>query len=154
MPIRKNEGHLHVFNVGNVKCKMCVYVCVCVCECSVAQSCLSLCDPMDCCPSDSSVHGIFQARILESPGKINEKYLLNVQQKTIIYESMKFRGEVWLEIQMSLFRTQMVLKAISMEEKTLGIIIKRNEKFKNPSIWKISRRREHFVSHQKKGLRQ
>ena len=77
MPIRKNEGHLHLFNVGNVKSKMCV--CVCVCECSVAQSCLSLCDSMDCCPSDSSVHGIFQARILESPGKINEKYLLHVQ---------------------------------------------------------------------------
>ena len=30
-----------------------------------AQSCLTLCDPMDCSPSGSSVHGIFQARILE-----------------------------------------------------------------------------------------
>ena len=29
------------------------------------QSCLILCDPMDCSPSGSSVHGIFQARILE-----------------------------------------------------------------------------------------
>ena len=29
------------------------------------QSCLVLCDPMDCSPSDSSVHGILQARILE-----------------------------------------------------------------------------------------
>ena len=28
----------------------------------VAQSCLTLCDPMDCSPSDSSVHGILQAR--------------------------------------------------------------------------------------------
>ena len=27
----------------------------------VAQSCLTLCDPMDCSPSGSSVHGIFQA---------------------------------------------------------------------------------------------
>ena len=40
---------------------------------------------------------------------------------------------------MLLFRTQMVLKAIKMEEKTLGIIIKRNEKSKNPSVWKIGR---------------
>ena len=32
---------------------------------SVAQSCLTLCDPMDCSLPDSSVHGIFQARILE-----------------------------------------------------------------------------------------
>ena len=31
----------------------------------VAQSCLTLCDPMDCSLSGFSVHGIFQARILE-----------------------------------------------------------------------------------------
>ena len=30
----------------------------------VAQSCLTLCDPMDCRLRGSSVHGIFQARIL------------------------------------------------------------------------------------------
>ena len=30
----------------------------------VAQSCLTLCNPMDCSPPGSSVHGIFQARIL------------------------------------------------------------------------------------------
>ena len=30
----------------------------------VTQSCLSLCDPMDCSPPGSSVHGIFQARAL------------------------------------------------------------------------------------------
>jgi len=29
------------------------------------QKCLTLCDPMNCSPSDSSVHGILQARILE-----------------------------------------------------------------------------------------
>ena len=29
------------------------------------QLCTALCDPMDCSPSDSSVHGILQARILE-----------------------------------------------------------------------------------------
>ena len=29
------------------------------------QSCLTLCDPMDCSPPGSSVHGISQARILE-----------------------------------------------------------------------------------------
>ena len=28
-------------------------------------SCLTLCDPMDCGPPGSSVHGILQARILE-----------------------------------------------------------------------------------------
>ena len=33
--------------------------------CSVAQPCLTLCDPMDCSPPGSSVHGSSQARILE-----------------------------------------------------------------------------------------
>ena len=28
------------------------------------QSCPTLCDPMDCSPPGSSVHGIFQARVL------------------------------------------------------------------------------------------
>ena len=58
---------------------MCVCVCVCVCVSGgvfvcrgvclcvwvCAQSCLTLCDPMDYDPPGSSVHGIFQARILE-----------------------------------------------------------------------------------------
>ena len=50
-------------------------MCVCVCVCSVAKSCLTLCDPMDCSPPGSSVHGISQVRILEwvaspSPGDL------------------------------------------------------------------------------------
>ena len=31
----------------------------------VTQSCPTLCDPMDCSPPGSSVHGILQARTLE-----------------------------------------------------------------------------------------
>ena len=34
-------------------------------EVLVAQSCPTLCDPMDCSPSGSSVHEILQERILE-----------------------------------------------------------------------------------------
>ena len=34
-------------------------------ESEVAQSCQTLSDPMDCSPPGSSVHGIFQARVLE-----------------------------------------------------------------------------------------
>ena len=29
------------------------------------QSCPTLCDPMDCSPPGSSIHGVFQARVLE-----------------------------------------------------------------------------------------
>ena len=44
-------------------------------ESDVAQSCLTFCDPIDCSPPGSSVHGIFQARVLEwvafpSPGDL------------------------------------------------------------------------------------
>ena len=34
-------------------------------EVLVTQSCLTLCDCMDCSPPGSSVHGILQAQILE-----------------------------------------------------------------------------------------
>ena len=34
-------------------------------ESEFTQSCPTLCDPMDCSPPGSSVHGIFQARVLE-----------------------------------------------------------------------------------------
>ena len=49
---------------------LCVCVCVCVHACTyvcvlVIQSCLTLCDPMDCSLPGSSVHGTLQARILE-----------------------------------------------------------------------------------------
>ena len=52
---------------------VCVCVCVCVCVYAraracvlVAQSCPTLCNPMDNSPPGSSVHGILQARILGS----------------------------------------------------------------------------------------
>ena len=38
------------------------YMCVCA---KLLQSYLTLCDPMDCSPTDSSVHGVLQARRLE-----------------------------------------------------------------------------------------
>ena len=48
------------------------YICTCMCihiyiiiVCLIAQSCLTLCYPLDCSPPDSSVHGILQTIILE-----------------------------------------------------------------------------------------
>ena len=42
-----------------------VFVCVCVCVCVlVAHSYLTLCDPMDCSQSGSSVHWVIKERIL------------------------------------------------------------------------------------------
>ena len=48
-----------------------IWVCVCVCVCVcvrmhiITKLCLTLWDPRDCSPPNSSVWGIFQARILE-----------------------------------------------------------------------------------------
>ena len=50
--------------VRNINPKLSPNKCFC-CFCLVTQSCLTLCNPMDCSPPGSSVHGILQARILE-----------------------------------------------------------------------------------------
>ena len=52
---------------------VCMYM-LCVCS-KLLRSCLTLCDPIDHSSPGSSVHGIFQARILEwvaifSPGDL------------------------------------------------------------------------------------
>ena len=53
----ENENTLH-----DVIMDICDYVKV---KALVTQSCVSLCDPMECSPSGFSVHGISQTRILE-----------------------------------------------------------------------------------------
>ena len=42
-----------------------VYLTLCMHACSVTQSCQALCDPMECNPPGSSVHGILRQVILE-----------------------------------------------------------------------------------------
>ena len=54
----------------------------------VTQSCPTLCDPMDCRPPGSSVHGILQARILEwvaMPFSNNETFLMHTIVRTKIF---------------------------------------------------------------------
>ena len=57
-------------------------------ESEVAQSCPTLSDPMYCSPPGSSIHGIFQARVLEwgaitfSPTK-SRKYLNNEKSQVL-----------------------------------------------------------------------
>ena len=49
-------------------------------ESEVAQSCPTLCDPMDCSFLGSSVHGIFQARVLEWGAIAFSGFYLNFPQ--------------------------------------------------------------------------
>ena len=62
--------YIHVFYLH-------VYVCVCVCA-EWFQPCLTLCYPMDCSPPGSSIHGIFQVRIL-SGYCIHQEYWRSLQ---------------------------------------------------------------------------
>ena len=52
-------------------------------ESKVAQSCLTLSDPMDYSLPGSSVHGIFQARVLERDVIAFSSPTANQQKKTI-----------------------------------------------------------------------
>ena len=65
----------------------CVCVCVCVCVCLhmlSLQSCPSLYDPTDCSPPGSSVHGILQARILESLVMPSSKWSSQTRNQTCV----------------------------------------------------------------------
>ena len=50
---------------------------------AVAQSCLTLRDPVDCSLPGSSIHGIFQARVLEWGAITFSAYKLNKQGDNI-----------------------------------------------------------------------
>ena len=50
-------------------------------ESEVAQSCPTLSDPMDCSPRGSSVHGIFQATVLEWGATAFSRVLIDHQNK-------------------------------------------------------------------------
>ena len=59
-------------------------------ESEVAQSCPTLSDPMECSPPGSSIHGIFQARVLESGAiAFSENRTLtstNLEGKTLLFK--------------------------------------------------------------------
>ena len=54
--------YVYFFQMDNLY--IVLYMLACMCAKSL-QSCPTLCDPLDCSPPRSSVHGILQARILE-----------------------------------------------------------------------------------------
>ena len=63
------------------------------CECEVTQSCPTLCDPMDCSLPCSSVHGIFQARVLEWVAFLRSLLQINCldsRQNAVRFKSKNF----------------------------------------------------------------
>ena len=63
------------------------------CESEVAQSCLTLRDPMDDSPPGSSVHGIFQARVLEWGAIAFSKIYTVETYYLIVYQLLPFQIE-------------------------------------------------------------
>ena len=59
-------------------------------ESEVAQSCPTLSDPMDCSLTGSSVHGIFQARVLEWGAIDFSTHYANVERTTNISISITY----------------------------------------------------------------
>ena len=57
--VLRNQAEIHLLNDSSL-CKV-IYCCYCL----VTKQYPTLCNPMDCSPAVSSVHGILQARTLE-----------------------------------------------------------------------------------------
>ena len=78
-------------------------------ESEVAQSCLTLCDLMDCNPPGSSVHGIFQARAMEwgaiafSVPKITLVEYNNLNPKTLLLAPQAENGHYCILLIIFLF---------------------------------------------------
>ena len=62
--------------------------------CLVTQSCLTLCDPMDCSPPGSSVHEILQARILEWVAMPSSRGSSQPRDRTQVLEQGKRKAAV------------------------------------------------------------
>ena len=69
---------------------MCVYVCLCVCVHTHAQSCPTLCGPVDYSPPGFSVHGI--VRILDGVAFSSSRDLPDTWIKAMSFVSLALAG--------------------------------------------------------------
>ena len=56
------------------------------------QSCLTLCDPVDCSLPGSSIHGIFPARILERVATSSKSACLKINVKSCLCSKKKMEA--------------------------------------------------------------
>ena len=101
----------------------------------VAQSCPTLCDPMDCSLPGSSIHEIFQAGVLEwgviafSSNNVNEPQLIKLRKITQTqseqrYDSFNWKvlyAEVYQEIRIAVVYKFKSLKQLSGVMKCLRL---------------------------------
>ena len=58
-------ANIHIYTYIYINIYIYIYTHINICSAKFYQSCLTLCNPMDCSPPGSSVHEILQARILK-----------------------------------------------------------------------------------------
>ena len=63
--------------------------------CLITQSCLTLCDPMNCSLPGSSIHGILQARILEWVAMPSSRGSSRPEIKLLSLSSPALAGTTW-----------------------------------------------------------
>ena len=68
-----------------------IYIYVYTCAKSL-QSCSILCNPMDCSPPDSSVHGVLQARVLECVAMLSSRGIASTQESNLYLMSLALTG--------------------------------------------------------------
>ena len=89
-------------------------------ESEVTQSCLTLCNPMDCSLPGSSVYGIFQAKVLEWVDISSSKGSSRSKQCVKVYVGChnKFPQTWWLKI--TEIYPLMVLEFVSLQSKCVN----------------------------------
>ena len=93
-------------------------------ESEVAQSCLTLSNPMDCSPPGFSVHGIFQARVLEW-GAIafseSYVYITTIKKKFFLREMKAVSSfKIWVRCWLSEIRKSLALDIKTLTENPKG----------------------------------
>ena len=112
-------------------------------ESEVAQSCPTLRDPMDCSLPGSSVHGIFQARVLEWPYPItplirNSVIWLWLQASPLAYYWMNYSHWCWrrlLRVPWTARSNQSILKEINPEYSLEGLMPKLKLQYFGHLMW-------------------
>ena len=89
-------------------------------ENKVSQSCPTLCNPTDCSPPDSSIHGLFQARVLEWVAISFSKGCSQPRDRTQVSRIPGRRFTAWATRQAWLYRNYPSIKINKLKRKRLS----------------------------------
>ena len=103
-------------------------------ECEVAQSCPTLSDPMDCSLLGSSVHGIFQARVLEWGATAFSEIRLST--KELVPSNCSAREDSWESLGLLVDQTSQSLRKSTLEYSLEGLILKLKLQYFGHLIWR------------------